>query len=602
MRSILTCLLLFSMACSAPSTSAADLTPEQKKELSALSKSLRDAKTLARKKQFDELRAAVAAAETKLGELEIAADERDRTYRAVLKSLDLLKAAIPVSFETEVAPIIKEKCIRCHGASRKSGQLRLDTYANMGRGGANGPLVRGNLPRNSLLMARLMTPNPQQRMPKDGEKLPDEQLAVIARWISQGSLYDGTDPTAEIGSAAAAKPEKPVKIARPDGSETVSFKNDIAPWMVNVCLGCHGDRNPRNGFSLATFERMLRGGESGPPIVPGDPDNSYIVDLVLRQDPLKMPAGNQTRIKRSQAVALETWVREGAKFDGGDPKAPLRNLVPTPAELEARRLAAMTKEEFSARRLQQGTDLWERVLPRDEVLVVTSPNFYVFATDKARGQQMSEWAEADAARIRETFDFGDGELWRGRLNIFVGRDRFAYEEFNQVVFNRQTPKDMIGHAVVTSGFTQAYIVIQDVGDEVSEQSPGVRTSLTAQLGDAYARRGGNDPPALVARGVGLLLASQSTVKNDPWFAALPQRLKGVAVARPQDIFDDGSFTPGELDAAAFLFAKFLTRASQPRYVLFIKELQSTGDLAAAARKVYRQTPAEIGAAFLRQLR
>ena len=40
-----------------------------------------------------------------------------------------------------------------------------------------------------------------------------------------------------------------------------------------------------------------------------------------------MPAGNQVQIKRSQAQALEKWIREGAHFDGVDGKATLRSLV-----------------------------------------------------------------------------------------------------------------------------------------------------------------------------------------------------------------------------------------------------------------------------------
>ena len=91
---------------------------------------------------------------------------------------------------------------------------------------------------------------------------------------------------------------------------------------------------PRGKFGFTTFEQLLQGGPTGSTIVPGKPDESYIVDLVLRQEPLKMPQG-QAELKRSQAVALETWIREGAHFDGKDPKAPLRDIVPTEAQLAA---------------------------------------------------------------------------------------------------------------------------------------------------------------------------------------------------------------------------------------------------------------------------
>jgi mono/diheme cytochrome c family protein len=579
-----------------------DVTPEQKKELVALSKSLRDTRKLLAKKRFDDVREQIAKAAAKLEEMGLEEGERDRTYKSVVKALSNLRGKLPVSFETEIAPILKENCLRCHGSARQSARLRLDTFEQMAKGGANGPLVRGTNPRNSLLVAKLTVKDEKLRMPKNGAQLPDDQILLIAKWVSQGSPFDGADRKAEIGSKPK-EPEKPLVIARPDGSETVSFKKDIAPWMVGVCLGCHGDRNPRSGFSLATFEGLLRGGDRGDSLVPGNADESLLVDLVLRQkdqdgEPLKMPAGNQTRIKRSQALALEKWVNEGAKFDGGDAKAPLRDLVPTPAELEAERLAKMSSKEFSERRMKQGNDLWEEVLPRDEVFTATSPNTYVFAATEERAKQVSGWAEKDVEAIKAFFKFTNGEPWRGRLNIFVARDRFAYEEFNQAL-NRQTPPDMISHARITAGASDAYIVVQDVGDEVSTTSPGLRTSVTVQLADAFVQRSGNVPPRVIGRGVGLLLASKSADKSDPWFMALPTRLKGVAVARSQEVFDNGSFTPAETDAVGYALAGFMNRSGSAKFIAFLTELQNGSRLADAARKVYRQTPAQMGEAFMR---
>ncbi len=581
----------------------ADVTDEQKDELSDIYKSLRDARKLVSKKEFKEIREVVTSAEAKVKAMELDKDEKNRTYRNVVKQLQYLKGKLPVSFEKEIAPIIKDKCVRCHGTDRQSARLRMDTFSQMAKGGANGLLVRGTNPRNSLLIARLATPNNKLRMPKGGAALPPEQLELIARWVSQGSPYDGTDRDSMIGTSPADKPKpKPLKIARPDGSETVSFKKDVAPWMVGVCLGCHGDRNPRNGFSMSTFEKMLTTGESAPVIVPGDPDSSYIVDLVLRQDPMKMPAGNQTRIKRSQALALEKWIKEGAKFDGDDPKATIRSLVPTAAELEAQRLAKMSASEFTARRLKQGQDLWKRVLPRDEVLHIETENFYVFGEDDARIKQVGQWAETDLAELKKYYGFSASPVWRGRLTIFVAKDRFAYSEFNQVVFNRETPREMIGHSVVTSDFNQAYIVLRDVGDEVSDSSMGLRSNVTAQLAEAFLQREGATPPRIIARGAGLLMAYATTEKDDPWFEALPPRMKSAVVTKAADVFNDGTFSRGEMDAVSFAMARFLARAGKARYVKLVKELQSGADLPAAVRKVYGKTPGSVGELFLKSLR
>ncbi|MFK7821729.1 MAG: c-type cytochrome domain-containing protein [Planctomycetaceae bacterium] len=580
----------------------ADVTPEQKEELSAISKKLKEVRTLLKKKQYDDVRVQVAEIESKISAMGLAEDERNRTYKSVMRTLRSLKNGIPVSFEKEIAPILKEKCLRCHGPNRQSARLRMDTFNQMARGGANGPLVRGKSPRTSLLMARLVATDDSLRMPKGGERLPDEELLVISKWISQGANFDGADRDVEIGSKPP-EPEKKIVIARPDGTETVSFKKDIAPWLVGSCLGCHGARNPRSGFSMATFEGILRGGDRGDALVPGDADESLIIDLVLRQETkdgerLKMPQGNQRRLKRSQAEMLEKWVNEGAKFDGGDAKAPLRDLVPTAAELEAAKLAEMDTKEFTERRLKQGQDLWERVLPRDEVAHVKSKHTYVFGSDEARATQVSQWAEQDLERVLSVFRFAGKEPWRGRLNIFVANDRFGYEEFNQVVFNRQTPKEMVSHSNVTVGFGEAYVVLEDIGDEVTEASMGLRSSLTAQLVEAFLQRAGNTPPRILSRGAGLWLSQKAADEKDPWFSNLPMRLRGVSIARGTEVFEDGTFSVAELDAAGLSMATFLAKSSEAKYVAFLKSLQSGQTLAEASQRVYKQSPGVIGKAFM----
>lgn len=588
----------------------ADVTPEQKETLAEIQKSLSNPRKLLKQKQYVELRAEITAIRGKLEELGIDKDEKYRVYKSIVRTLKSMEDKIPVSFEREIAPILKEKCVRCHGPDRRSGKLRFDTYYEMSKGGTSGFLVRGKSPRNSLLMARLLAKDTNLQMPKNGTRLPDDELLLISKWISQGAAFDGTDRTAEIGTSAMASETtggadmKKIVIARPDGSETVSFKDDLAPWLVGSCLGCHSGNNPSSSYSMATFEGILKGGDRGEAVVPGDPDNSMLIHLTLRQktpdgERLKMPQGNQRRIKQSQALMLETWVKEGAKFDGGDAKAPIRDLVPTPEEIEAKRLAAMSNSEFQERRLEQAKELWERVLPRDEVSHVTSEHFLVFASTEQRAKQISDWAERDIESIVSFFRF-EGEPWRGRLAIFVAKDRFGYQEFNQVVFNRQTPAAMVSHSVVTPGFSQAYVVLQDIGDTVDEDSMGIRTSLTAQLAEAFVQRSGNSPPRVVSRGAGLWLASKAAGSDDPWFKRLPMRLKNVSVARGQDVFNDGSFSFSEMDAVAHALAGFMAKSGRAKYVSFVNALQSGQNLRTAAQRAYQQLPGDIGAAFMRR--
>ena len=160
---------------------------------------------------------------------------------------------------------------------------------------------------------KLIAPD-NQRMPKNAPALEQNQIELIAKWIQEGARFDGEKETDPIGASAKAK-KNPVKVEMATGDEKVSFMKDVAPWMLDFCMRCHSGNNPASGFSVVTFEDILRGGDTGEVIVPGKPDDSRLWQLVGLQDPIKMPQG-QALLKRKNANDLKTWIEEGAKFDG----------------------------------------------------------------------------------------------------------------------------------------------------------------------------------------------------------------------------------------------------------------------------------------------
>jgi mono/diheme cytochrome c family protein len=266
------------------------LPPEVKKELTALGKELKEVQGMLKKKEVDQAKELIKKTEDRIKELAIAEDEKDRSYATFKTNLEKAKNLIPVSFEQEVAPILNANCLQCHGEAQASANLRLDTYNMIAKGGRSGVPVVPRVPQRSGLVLRMVAENEQQRMPRGRAKLADAEIMTIARWIEQGAAFDGKDQDAPIGDSMVVK-KPPVTVVKADGTETVSFSKDIAPWMVNICMGCHSGNNPRGNFGFTTFEQLLQGGPTGTTIVPGKPDESYIVDLVLRQEPLKMPAG-----------------------------------------------------------------------------------------------------------------------------------------------------------------------------------------------------------------------------------------------------------------------------------------------------------------------
>ncbi|MCA9082641.1 MAG: hypothetical protein KDA81_01230 [Planctomycetaceae bacterium] len=579
----------------------AALPPEVKKELSDLTRELRTVTGLIRKKQIDEARAVIQKIEDRVEELAIPEeDQRDRSYVALMTTLIRSKDGIPVSFEKEIAPLLKEKCIRCHGVEQVCANLRLDTYANMGRGGRSGPVLIPRNPQRSLLLAKVMNENPQQRMPQGGERLSDDEIRLLANWIAGGAEFDGEDVTSPIGDSMVEK-KPPVKVVMADGTETVSFKDDVAPWLVGVCMGCHSGNNPRGGYSMETFEKLLSGGPTGNTIVPGDPDSSYMVDLVLRQEPLKMPAGNQTFLKKSQALALEKWIQEGAHFDGKDAKASIRSMVPTPEEREAALLASMSDQEFAERRKQQAATLWKSVAPRESFESVTSTNLYVLGNaDESRLAQISSWGEAQVSSLTAKYKLPDGDQpWRGRLIVCVTKDRFDYEEFNTVLMNRRTPPGVSGHVSINQNLETAYVALHDVGDTENADRLTTQQLLNSLLAQAFLLRRGAAMPDWFRSGFGLLESGLGT--DSAFMKTIPQRAAEAVstITDPGTLFRDGTLSPDEVGPVGMLMTRFLiNHGGTARLQQLAMEIQNGTPAQNALEKVYSENAANLGRAFI----
>lgn len=596
---IVALLLAFTLLTSA--TAMAAIPPEVKKELGDLAKELKGVSALVKKKEVDQAKELIQKCEDRIKELAIAEDEKDRSYGTFKKALESAKNVIPVSFEREVAPILKDNCLGCHNEAQAGGMLRLDTFNMLARGGRNGVPVVPRAPARSGLCIIISIPDDMRRMPKNAAKLADADIMTIARWIEQGANFDGTDRDAPIGDSTVVKKE-PIKVVMADGSETVSFSKDVAPWLVNICMGCHQGNNPRGDYKFTTFEELLAGGPTENTIVPGNPDESYIVDLVLRQEPLKMPAG-QAQLKESQAKALETWIREGAKFDGKDPKAPLRDLVPTEAQIEAERLANMSDSEFGERRKTQAADLWKRVSPKTEGVSATTDNFFMYGTvSEDRLKELGDKAEAHLATLTEKFALPNGEkAFRGRLILFVTSERFDYEEFNTVLMNgRRTPKAISGHSVINANFETAYVAMHDVGDMESADSLTAEQLMNSLISQTYLTRDGANLPDWLKQGFGM--TECGLTKDSPYLKAIPERA-AKAVSTVDDaakFFAEGTFAPEEVGDVGYLLVKFLmSQGGTNRFQQLVGQLRSNPDAVRAVQQVYNIAPAALGQAFLR---
>ena len=126
--------------------------------------------------------------------------------------------------------------------------------------------------------------------------------------------------------------------ASPTVEQSEFFEAKIRPIFTDHCYSCHSDKaeKVKGGLRLDTPEGLLKGGNDGAVIVPGDPDSSLLIKAVRYQDPeLQMPPKDK-KLSADQIASLEAWVKMGAPDPrtSGGPK-PLTDI----AEARARHWA-----------------------------------------------------------------------------------------------------------------------------------------------------------------------------------------------------------------------------------------------------------------------
>jgi len=595
----------------------AQLTTEHRRTLTELRRDVSRVSSLIRQKEYDEAETALSEAEDSLKQIasEAGLEEDDRVFSSVQRTIEgqrrnLARAtgeAMPgnagVSFSKDVAPILSEKCVGCHDDGAAGG-LRLDTFAGMRRGGRSGVLLVPGSANRSLLALKLIA-NPPARMPKNGNPLPQEEIETIAAWIAQGAKFDGTDQNmtmSELAASSDGKKMPEIKVAKPDGTETVSFTKDIAPMLVTFCHGCHSGANPNSGFSVETFEKILIGGDSGEVLIPGNLEDSRLFRLTGGLENPRMPQG-QARITRKNYEDLKAWISEGIKFDGNDPKQPLLEMVPSASDERRMQLANMTPQEFEKHRRDQGDSHWRRTLSSANPASVTNDNLLVMGNvDPQRLQTVLDWAEQMRSGLKSKLALAKEPEWKGRLAIYVFKDRYDYEEFNRSIENRQATDLMFGHARVTSGYDMAYVAVLDTGDVASATTPSLKWTLSKGMISAALQRDSTTRVDWLTEGAGWALAD-SELRNAEFERALfnsaSRAIKGVN--RPRDVFQPGTFSPDVTEHVGLVTVRLLMSRGTPNQLKQFSEALLLGRSIEEACRIYNTTPEDLGRAVAASL-
>ncbi|MBA3441580.1 MAG: hypothetical protein H0T92_17105, partial [Pyrinomonadaceae bacterium] len=189
-----------------------------------------------------------------------------------------------VDYKRDIQPILTASCYACHVGEKAQAELRLDTKAGALKGGVSGPVIIAGNSKGSLLIQRVHGEGGRM-MPPSGQ-LPKEQLGLLAAWIDEGAEWPE-------GETVASKNTPPAQSQTADGKaagQTLDFEKDIQPILKASCYQCHTGGQPAAGLRLDAKTLAMKGGVSGPVIVPGNAQGSRLIHRVLGlNDEPRMP-------------------------------------------------------------------------------------------------------------------------------------------------------------------------------------------------------------------------------------------------------------------------------------------------------------------------
>ena len=101
----------------------------------------------------------------------------------------------------------------------------------------------------------------------------------------------------------------------PPKDHTSFFETNVRPLLAEKCFICHSQaqKKSKGGLNLDTREALFKGGDSGPIVIPGKPDESRLIQAIRHTDPdLKMPP--KQKLPDRDIETLTTWVKLGAPW------------------------------------------------------------------------------------------------------------------------------------------------------------------------------------------------------------------------------------------------------------------------------------------------
>lgn len=108
-------------------------------------------------------------------------------------AMNNLFAQLPIDFESQIRPLLVQRCGECHGPKVQKSGLRLDARHAAMKGGDGGPAIVASRSADSELIRRVTSASSDDRMPPEGPALDSGEIELLRQWIDSGAEWPETD-------------------------------------------------------------------------------------------------------------------------------------------------------------------------------------------------------------------------------------------------------------------------------------------------------------------------------------------------------------------------------------------------------------------------
>lgn len=495
--------------------------------------------------------------------------------------------AAGISFTRQVAPVLVAQCGGCHVTGRKGG-FQMQSYDALMKTG----VVQRGVGDASRLVEVIATGD----MPRGGGKVQPQDLALLVAWINAGAAFDGPDPTAPLGQAAAVPvppaagraaaaemPARPVVLAPGD----VSFAFDVAPVLLKNCAGCHDADQPEARFSMTTFNRLSRGGMSGSPFVAGSGADSLIIRKIKGSsgiDGQRMPIGKPP-LSADTIALVQKWIDQGARLDLLSPDAALADVA------AAGRARSLSHDDLKAARFAAAEKLWRRGLADEPPAVAPLADVVVIGNlPQSRLDEAAGVIESAVDGVRKQLSGDDTPLLKGGVACFLFAKPYDYSNFRESILGEERPKGLMGDAGVSGDVAYGALIVPSADADGADLAALAAEQLAAA---AFMGRGA---PAWFARGAGRAVAARVASRAPLVKAWKVEAADALArLATPEDFFA-GHTGPVSQAAVAGGFVAGLS-PSPARLGAVVERLDRGATFDAAFTEVFKGPPPALFAAW-----